>query len=166
MLMKYNEIPFSDSNIAIARRLVWMFGYSHEGGVPAPLVGGRGEVDEEVHLCARGEKTALELAQLLDLVRNYGNKTHRSKKRVNALRIGITMLCGFWMAVTGEVPDGRFPDPAVGNRPAPNTAAGFTYIAMRAVGCQFTDRAFREHFSKVRDSMERDATFLRTLFDS
>ena len=151
-----DTIPINASDLEIARHVVSLYWFFYKNEDQDPPFG-------QGLLCSEGEKAAEEIATLIRILRfsTHGLKPSRHKA---VLARNLQLLCTCWLTVTGEVPEGYFPEPEIGGRPAPHSAAGFCYIMLSAVGCQFSDREFKDQFAESRAKVLRNKSKLQALF--
>lgn len=149
-------IPMGASDLEVARHIVSLFWFFYENEDQDPVFG-------KGLLCPEGEEAAEEIETLIRILR-FSTHGLKPGDREAVLARNLGLLCTCWLTVTGEVPEGYFPEPEIGGRPAPHSAAGFCYIMLNVVGCQFSDREFQDHFTKSRAKVLRNKSKLEALF--
>lgn len=172
---KHIDIPYSQSDMEVARRLLSVFNV-HYAGEAAPEDRRDSDDDDDddrsdgdgwpITLSPWVEELAVKLADILAYIRN-DERARRyvipPRRKVDGSWAGelaqLMWPLGFFWTVDideGEFPSGPFPEPEIGGRPVADTGADFIYIALHAIGLQFSDAEFRDQFTLLRLKLAQD----------
>lgn len=149
-------IPNGASVHKVARHITNLFFVGYEDAERNPPFGG-GRLSES------GESAAEHIAHMLRLVRSETQRLQPAERK-QQLQRDLVFLCACWLAVTGQMPEGYFPEPEVGGPPAMNSGAGFCFLMLKASGRTFTAEEFRAGFVWARKMVRRKRPIIDALF--
>lgn len=163
--MNYDTIEFhySESDIAVARRLLFDFGFQNSSSPLHRRKGNLGDVDEGVKLCAEMEGQARRLAGALNICRNPIEGANETDTPFDYLLRDMCLLCVFRAQLTAGKGRDYWDTTGLRGGDIDLKFVQFIYAALRSTGRAFTDEGFAVRLAKMKASLDNGNLFQMTV---
>ena len=156
LISDHMEIPYSDSDEYVARFMLSEFGYEPEDrreDPPANVAPIRPEIFDPDF-----QELVVKFTSILAAARSQGKLTKGDLGE--ELWRHLYELGWFWsLDLDRDWPSGPYPEQDAEYWPTDGSAADFMYVALMAVGIQFSNRNFRQHFLTMRRKLAIDVGY-------